>query len=137
MEKAASTIKFRIRTAFFLYGVVSLALSIYLWRGIHPYLNWELLYQFLFPLSSLSCMFMLIRPKIGEGSLFLLPLFTASLTLIVDLWVGYLNDERTLAGATASTGAWSFLAVSIAYIDLLESKIYHRMVAYIDQQSSQ
>jgi hypothetical protein len=79
---------------------------------------------------------MAIRPKIGEGALFLFPIFLGSVILIIDLWLSYFQGMNKLGSTAASTSGWTLLLVSIAYIDLLESRIYHRMVAYIEQENS-
>jgi len=45
-----------------------------------------------------------------------------------------MGDDH-LGDVAGFSAAWSFLLISIALVDLLESRIYHRMVTYIEQEA--
>lgn len=129
-------ISFRIRVAFFLYGLISLAATLYVFLAVNNATTLDLVYEILFPTSVISCAWMVYKPQIGAGSLFLAPLFLGSFVRVLDIWYNYAQSNITLAIATLGSIGWSFLLVSISYIDLLESRIYHRLVNYIEQEAN-
>lgn len=125
----------RIRIVFTFYAVISFAASILVFAVPNDATDFEIAYMILFPVGTVSCLAMTVRPTIGDGSLYLLPLFAGSLIRVADFWINFAHGDTTLEVATRGSVGWSFLLVSIAYIDLLESRIYHRMVNYIEQES--
>lgn len=133
--KVPISIAARIRLVFFFYGLISLAAFALNYTRPSNAVDFEIVYLILLPVGTISCFVMVCRPAIGSGSLFLLPLFVGSSIRIVDFWWNYFEGDIPLEVATRGSVGWSFLLVSIAYVDLLESRIYHRMVNYIEQET--
>lgn len=125
----------RIRLVFLFYALISVAAAVLVYVAPNPGTSFDIVYKILFPIGVISCLAMAWRPTIGDGSLYLLPLFVGSCVRVADFWFNYLSDDLSLEVVTRASVGWSFLLVSIAYVDLLESRIYHRMVNYIEQKS--
>lgn len=134
-DKFNVTIAHRLKFIFASYAIISLGASILVFAYPTPNTYFEIVYFILFPMSVVLCAYRACRPRIGSGSIFLFPLFVGSLVRDLDLWINYFDGNNTLEQTIRGSVGWTFLIVSIAYIDLLESRIYHRMVAYIDQEA--
>ena len=129
-----TSISARSRLIFLFFALVSAAAALLVFKYPNAETDWDLAYEILLPVGVLSCMAMAIKPSIGDGSLYLVPLFMASTIRVIDLWQNYFQGDLNLEEATRGAIGWSFLMISIAYVDLLESRIYHRMVNYIEQE---
>lgn len=127
----------RIRGIFFFYTIISIGSFILYWVRSNVYLDWKPVYLILFAISALSSIGATIRPKIGNGSLHLLPLWAAMVLYVVDLWKDYFIDDEfiTLNMVLAGSIVPVFVIVSIVYIDLLESRIYHRLVETLGKKT--
>lgn len=130
------SISVRLRVIFVFYGLVSAAAAALAFTKGNMVTDFDFVYQLIFPIAVLSCFAMAIHPEIGNGSLYLLPLFLGSFIRVTDLWVNYFQEDISLETATRGSIGWTFLLISIAYVDLLESRIYHRMVNYIEQEAN-
>jgi len=124
----------RIKTIFAAFSFISLVGTYFVFFH-EARLPFVWVYQVLLPLSVISTGYMAWKPRIGNGSLFLLPLLLICLTRLGDLWWGYFMGDDHLGDVAGFSAAWSFLLISIALVDLLESRIYHRMVTYIEQEA--
>lgn len=134
-DKFNVSISQQLRLIFGSYAVISLGAAFLVIAYPTPNTYFEIVYYILFPASVVLCGYRACRPRIGSGSIFLFPLFMGSLVRDLDLWVNYFEGNNTLEQTIRGSIGWTFLMVSIAYIDLLESRIYHRMVAYIEQKA--
>lgn len=125
----------RIRLIFSLYSALALSYSILVIVTNSQAVSFHLFYEIMFPLATLSCLMFICKPKLGTSSLYLAPLFIIALVRTFDIWTNYFKGDTTLEVATRGSYGWSILLVSIVYIDLLESKIYHQLVNYIEQKT--
>ena len=133
--RVSLSIAARIRLVFLFYAILALAAATLSFIAPNTATDFHFVYRLLFSIAVVTCLFMVFKPTIGGGSLHLFPLFLGSLIRIGDIWMNYWKGDISLEVATRGSVGWSFLLVSIAYVDLLESRIYHRMVTYIEQQA--
>ena len=128
-------IKWRIKSIFLVYSSVSVGLTYFVWFDNSIATDWDIVYRILYPLSFLSCLYMVFYTSIGKGNLYLFPLVLASLIRVVDVWQNFLSQTQTFSfeSALLGTAGWLLLAVSVAYVDLLESRIYHKLINLDDK----
>ncbi len=126
-------IKWRLRIIFGAYFITTVAMSYYVFVATSV-VDWNWLYQIMFPMSAISCLMMFFKTEIGKGSIYLMPLGVAAFIRDIDIWQNFFSDTENFDFGTAVLGSvgWTLAVISIIYIDLVESRLYHRLVNTLD-----
>lgn len=130
-------IKTSLRIIFGILTSINLGITIWFWFNDSKLTDWDWVYEFGFLFSAACTSWLVYKPRIGTGSIFLLPTLIFSFIRVIDLLQNYWIGDNGMGWAVFFEAViWSGFVIFVAYIDILESQIYHRIVEYESNSSN-
>ena len=133
-DTSALSIKTRLRVIYILYFVVLCSGTYLSWFFNSDAADLRYFYDVAYVVGIVFAAWAIYKPRIGMATIYLFPFFFIAIVRLIDLWQNYFSGHSPLEVTVRGALGWSAILIFILFIDLLESKIYHRLVAALDEE---